>query len=204
MLDKKGFDLWAEGYDISVGLSDEDNSYPFAGYRKVLGEIYSRVMERGAKRVLDIGFGTGTLTAKLCDSGCEIYGQDFSVEMIAAAAAKMSAAKLYCGDFTKGLVPELKAQKYDAIVATYSLHHLTDNEKIEFISCLKGLLNKNGRIYIGDVAFENRDGLEKCRAEAGDEWDDDEIYFVYDEIKRSFPDCGFTVFSHCAGLLEFR
>lgn len=30
MLDNKGFDLWAEGYDKSVGLSDDDNSYPFA------------------------------------------------------------------------------------------------------------------------------------------------------------------------------
>ena len=33
MLDNKGFDLWADGYDKSVGLSDEENTYPFAGYR---------------------------------------------------------------------------------------------------------------------------------------------------------------------------
>lgn len=204
MLDSKGFDLWAEGYDISVGLSDEDDSYPFAGYKKVLGEIYSRLMARGARCVLDIGFGTGTLAAKLYEAGCEIYGQDFSAEMIAAAGRKMPGAKLHCGDFTKGLVPELRAHKYDAIVATYSLHHLTDNEKIEFIASLKNLLSENGRIYIGDVAFENRSDLEACRTEAGEEWDDEEIYFVYDELKPCFPDCEFTVLSHCAGLLEFR
>lgn len=28
MLDNKGFDLWADGYDKSVGISDEDNTYP--------------------------------------------------------------------------------------------------------------------------------------------------------------------------------
>ena len=39
MLDKKEFDLWADGYDKTVGISDEENTYPFAGYRKVLGFI---------------------------------------------------------------------------------------------------------------------------------------------------------------------
>lgn len=29
MLDHKGFDLWADGYDKTVGLSEESNIYPF-------------------------------------------------------------------------------------------------------------------------------------------------------------------------------
>ena len=28
MLDQKGFDLWADGYDASVGLSEETGTYP--------------------------------------------------------------------------------------------------------------------------------------------------------------------------------
>ena len=28
MLDNKGFDVWAEEYDTSVKLSNEDNTYP--------------------------------------------------------------------------------------------------------------------------------------------------------------------------------
>ena len=28
MLDHKGFDLWADGYDKTVGLSEESNTYP--------------------------------------------------------------------------------------------------------------------------------------------------------------------------------
>ena len=43
MLDKQGFDLWADGYDEAVGLSDEDNTYPFAGYKEVLGKIFRTV-----------------------------------------------------------------------------------------------------------------------------------------------------------------
>ena len=39
MLDNKGFDLWADGYDKTVGVSDEENAYPFAGYKDVLGTM---------------------------------------------------------------------------------------------------------------------------------------------------------------------
>jgi len=38
------------------------------------------------------------------------------------------------------------------------------------------LLNDEGCIYIGDVAFKNREALVECMDEAGDEWDDEEIY----------------------------
>lgn len=40
MLNNKGFDLWADGYDKAVGISDEENTYPFAGYKKVLGSFF--------------------------------------------------------------------------------------------------------------------------------------------------------------------
>lgn len=69
LLDNKGFDLWAEEYDRSVGLSDDDNTYPFAGYKVILDEIYHRVLTSSSKVLLDIGFGTGTLTTRLYEQG---------------------------------------------------------------------------------------------------------------------------------------
>lgn len=88
MLNHKGFDLWADGYDKSVGLSDEANTYPFAGYKKVLAAIFQTVMQTPNASVLDIGFGTVVLTAKLYEQGCTIYGQDFSSRMIELASEK--------------------------------------------------------------------------------------------------------------------
>lgn len=44
MLDNKGFDLWADGYDEAVCLSEEENSYPFAGYKGVLAGIFREIM----------------------------------------------------------------------------------------------------------------------------------------------------------------
>lgn len=202
MLDKKGFDLWADNYDMSVGISEDDGTYPFAGYKEVLNLIYNSVLLGEAKQVLDIGFGTGTLTTKLYESGCSIYGQDFSERMLELAKEKMPLAKLYQGDFTKGLVKELKEQKYDAVVATYSLHHLTDEEKVAFIKELLTLLAEGGKIYIGDVAFETRGELERCREQSGDEWDEEENYFVYEELKKEIENLVFTKISHCAGVLE--
>ena len=202
MLSSKGFDLWANDYDKSVGLSEEENSYPFAGYKNVLNLIFNDILAKQGRNVLDIGFGTGTLATKLYENGCTIWGQDFSVKMIELAQAKMENARLFCSDFSKGLVEELKSQKYDAIIATYSIHHLTDEEKIKFLKSLLLLLNENGKIYIGDVAFETREDLVKCRQVAGEDWDEDEIYCVFEEMKKHFENITFTKVSECAGILE--
>lgn len=204
MLNNQGFDLWADNYDRSVGLSDEDGTYPFAGYKTILNAIYNRVLSASGKTVLDIGFGTATLTSKLYEQGCDVYGQDFSAKMIELAQPKMPKAHLFQGDFSKGLVEPLTQVRYDAIIATYSLHHLTDSQKVSFLQSLLALLNEGGCIYIGDVAFETRAALEECKAQAGEEWDDDEIYFVYEEIKQFIPAIRFEQMSDCAGLLTLQ
>ena len=201
MLDNKGFDLWADGYDLAVGLSDEENTYPFAGYKEILGSIFQTIMEKPGAVVLDVGFGTGTLTTKLFENGCTVYGQDFSKRMIELAAEKMPDAHLYQGDFTQGLVEALQSRSYDFIVATYSLHHLTDEQKVRFLHRLLERLNENGKILIGDVAFKSRSDLEQCQRDVGAEWDDDEIYFVADEMKLAFPNLIYQPVSYCAGIL---
>lgn len=201
MLDSKGFDLWADEYDKSVGLSEEENTYPFAGYKKILGTIYKTIMEKPDPTVLDIGFGTGTLTRKLYENGCTIYGQDFSSKMIELALEKMPEAHLYKGDFTRGLVEPLKQEHYDFIVATYSIHHLTDVQKVNFLKELLDRLNDGGKILIGDVAFETLSELEKCKEESGDGWDNNEIYCVSDELRAEFTNLRFERISFCSGIL---
>ena len=201
MLDNKGFDLWANGYDESVSVSDEDNTYPFAGYKRILGRICELIMQKPNASVLDVGFGTAVLTTKLYENGCVIYGQDFSSRMIELASEKMPDAKLYQGDFAQGLVDSLKQYSYDFIVATYSMHHLSDKQKNRFINELLGHLNDDGMILIGDVAFESRDELNRCREENDDKWDDDEIYCVVEELRPEFPDLSFEKITFCSGIL---
>ena len=169
MLNNIEFDLWADGYDKTVGISDEENTYPFAGYKKVLGFIFQTIMR-------------AENATKQYERGCSINGQDFSSRMIALASEKMPNAHLYQGDFSKGLVEPLRNFRYDYIVATYSLHHLTDAQKSDFLLDLRNYLKENGKIIIGDVAFETRKDLEQCKLKAGDTWDNDEIYYVIEEL----------------------
>ena len=91
--------------------------------------------------------------------------------------------------------------RYDYIVATYSLHHLTDAQKSNFLLDLRNYLKENGKIIIGDVAFETRKDLELCKLRAGNTWDNDEIYFVVEELRKDFPALSFTQMSDCAGVL---
>ena len=45
MLNNKGFDLWAEGYDKAVGLSCEEKSYPFRLQRCVGTDISESIAQ---------------------------------------------------------------------------------------------------------------------------------------------------------------
>lgn len=111
---------------------------PSRAIRRSWTRSSTHVTAHGGGAVLDIGFGTGTLTARLYAQGCRIYGQDFSERMVQLAQEKMPDAKLYSGDFKQGLVEPLRAQRYDFILATYSLHHLTDAEKVPFLNGAAG------------------------------------------------------------------
>ena len=125
MLKEQGFDLWADGYDASVRASDESDTYPFAGYRDVLESIYQTILAGAGRKVLDIGFGTGTLTARLYAQGCEIFGQDFSAKMIETAQEKMPDAHLYPGDFSLGLAEPLQKQRLPVFTSGFRRKRLT-------------------------------------------------------------------------------
>ena len=201
MLNSTGFDLWSKDYDKTVQLSEESDEYPFAGYKDVLNTVYGEIRSAQSKTVLDIGFGTGILSKRLYDEGVEIFGVDFSAEMVNTAKEKMPDAKLFQYDFTKGLPKDLEGQRFDFIITTYAIHHLTDEEKIDFINLLKTHLNPKGKILIGDVAFETKKDMEKCAEQAGDEWDDEEFYIVAEELKKSFPLMEFKKISFCGGVI---
>jgi putative AdoMet-dependent methyltransferase len=204
MLSKQGFDLWADGYDKTVQVSEESGIYPFAGYRAILNAIFKEVMGKENARVLDIGFGTGVLTSKQYDHGHQIDGIDFSSQMIALAQPKMPDANLAEWDITNGLPEDIQAKKYDYIVSTYALHHLTDNEKGRFIQMLLPMLKEEGKILIGDIAFGTRQQLESCKHDSIEFWDDDEFYFVFDELQSMLKEeckLEFQPMSHCGGVI---
>lgn len=204
MLDNTGFDLWANDYDKSVNLSEENNEYPFAGYKDVLNYVYNQIREKDNANVLDIGFGTGILTNQLYNNGYSITGIDFSNNMIEIARMKMPQATLINWNFLNNLPNEIKKHNFDFIISTYAIHHLTDEEKINFIRLLSPLLTKTGKIILGDISFKTRDELERCKERLNEYWDKEEAYFIAEEMSRNLNNeyfCEYMKISHCAGVL---
>jgi putative AdoMet-dependent methyltransferase len=204
VLNKQGFNLWADNYDNTVQISEENNDYPFAAYKQILNVIFNEVMQKNCSKVLDIGFGTGVLTSKLYENRHQIDGLDFSPKMISIAKAKMPEAHLIEWDISKGLPSEILNNRYDSIVSTYTLHHLKDEEKVSFVFKLLSLLKEEGQILIGDISFQNREKLNICRQKNLHHWDDDEFYFVFDELKSALANvcnCKFHPISHCGGVI---
>lgn len=203
MLNKLGFDLWAGEYDQTVKVSEENDQYPFAGYKEILNTIYNEIMQKEQSNVLDIGFGTAVITAKLYENNHQIDGIDFSTKMIEIAQQKMPQANLMEWDISKGVPHFLKENTYDSILSTYALHHLTDNEKVIFIKNLLPLLKDKGKLFIGDVAFQTKEQHNACRNDSINYWDEDEFYFIYEEIApilKDFCECNFYRISHCGGI----
>ena len=64
MLEKEGFDAWAEEYDRSVRETDEASGYPFAGYDALMSWLRQEITAEGSRSCgsyLDVGIGTGKL-----------------------------------------------------------------------------------------------------------------------------------------------
>src|SRR5699024_12607356 len=106
--------------------------------------------------------------------------------------------------FSKGLPVEVEDTFFDYIISTYAMHHLEDGDKHKFIKELENHLAKDGKIIIGDIAFKTRKLLEGCKANYKEYWDDEEVYFVFDELKKSLPnrDMNFIPISHCGGIIQ--
>ena len=205
MLNKQGFDLWADNYDQTVQLSEEKNEYPFAGYKVILNNIFNEVMAKMSATVLDIGIGTGVLAKKLYDNNHQITGVDFSEKMLENTQLKMLNAQLINWDIGEGVPEALPESTYDFIISTYTLHHLTDAQKVQFIKDLSTYLKPNGQILIGDISFETQAHLQACKVKNSSHWDDDEFYFVFDEFTSTISDLfqiDYEQISECGGLFK--
>lgn len=203
MLDSTGFDNWAGEYDKSIDKFS--NGYPFEGYYTVLSYVRNLVGLSRETKILDIGIGTGLLTYELYKNGGQVYGVDFSDKMIMKAKEKMPRGTFYKYDFNHGIPDEIKNIEFDYIVSSYAIHHINDEEKINFIIELKKILKRNGKIIIADISFENKKDMEKCKEESGKFWDGEEFYFTGNEMvsRLNKEEIGskYIKISSCAGAL---
>ena len=109
--------------------------------------------DRGVRRILELGAGTGTLTKKLLERfpEAEVTALDLSTEMLAVARTKLA----FAGD--RVILREVDVSSadlgsgYDAAVSTIAFHHVPARKKAPVIAALHGALNEGGALVIGDT-----------------------------------------------------
>jgi putative AdoMet-dependent methyltransferase len=184
------FDNWANSYDESV---QSEEQFPFAGYDAVLDRILQDASPMTGMKVLDIGIGTGNLSERFLAHDCELWGVDFSEQMLSIAKDKFPHAHLVQADLLAGVHPELPAD-FPRIVSAYVFHEFKLEKKVQLIDSLaKYNLTENGCFIVGDISFNTAYDREKAHKRWQDKWDRTEHYWAADEAYRAFRDAGFAI-----------
>jgi len=105
----------------------------------------------GPLSVLELGSGTGFATERLLRRNPEarITCVDFSPEMLAAARAKPSLARVR---FVQADIrSEWPRERFDVVFTTLCLHHLTRSERREALIKTCTALRRHGRLINGDI-----------------------------------------------------
>ena len=202
------FDSWAANYDRRVTADADAEAYPFAGYDDVVAAVIEAAAIESSHLVLDVGAGTGNLTAKLVRLADEVWGTDFSEEMLVKAREKVPQAHFIRWD-VRDCWPSELPPKLDRIVSTYVFHEFDDAEKLRLLSeFARNRLSPGGCLVIGDIAFPNAEAQAACRQAATNAWDESEHYWIANRIIPQLEDAGFIVrykqISFCGGVFVLQ
>lgn len=131
------FDRTAEDYDNS-----EDGRF-VEGMYGVLGE---EILKSNGTRILDVGCGNGNLFEFLGQKSYEMFGVDFSQNMISEAKAKaIPDASFLVADAE--MLP-FKDSEFDIVVCNASFHHYIHPDAV--LQEMHRVLKDGGKLLIGD------------------------------------------------------
>lgn len=112
------YDAFAEAYSADNEVNLLNGHYERPAMLELAGDVTGR-------RILDVGCGSGPLTAALRDRGAVVSGFDLSAGMVALARARLGAdADVVVHDLAESL-PYPDAA-FDDVVASLVLHYLED------------------------------------------------------------------------------
>lgn len=107
--------------------------------------------------VLDLGIGTGYITHKILDkySKANVIAIDLSKKMMQNAENRLFAFKGQIKYIESDMIYYKPKQKFDLIIATLSIHHLTAKQKQKLYIKLSSALKPKGLFIIGDLTKGN-------------------------------------------------
>jgi len=155
-------------------------------------------------RILDLGIGTGNLAQRFLAQECEVWGADFSFEMLTQTHRKFPQIHLVKSNLLESLPVELHLP-FDRVVSAYVFHEFDLPDKINLLQrIVKNHLAPNGRIIIADVAFPTTAARQEATQRWADAWDEDEFYWAADEAIAAGEQAGlhmvYQQMSSCGGV----
>ncbi|MBE3565653.1 MAG: methyltransferase domain-containing protein [Thermogemmatispora sp.] len=124
--------------DWNAALYDAKHAFVFA-YGSSLVELLA---PRPGELILDVGCGTGHLTATIARSGAQVVGLDRSPAMIEVARQHYPDLEWRLGDIRSFLYP----RPFDAIFSNATLHWIPEAEVV--VAALARLLKPGGRLVL--------------------------------------------------------
>ena len=133
-------------------------------YEKARG-LVELLAPKAGERILDLGCGTGALTAEIAGRGAEVLGVDRSEEMIAQARKKFPALRFGVLDarelqFKLDKVGKAGGAEFDAVFSNAVLHWIPEGEEV--IAGVARALKPGGRFV---AEFGGKGNI--CRLVAG-------------------------------------
>ena len=125
----------AEKAKWDAGLYDDKHSFVW----KLAAGVLELLDAKPGERILDLGCGTGHLTAKIAETGAHVVGVDRSPEMIRQAKEKYPSLRFEVMD-----AREISLDwSFDAVFSNATLHWIKEPERV--ISAIKKSLRPGGR-----------------------------------------------------------
>lgn len=142
MVNENEQDQWAPT------LYDEKHSFVW----RLGASVIELLAPQSGERILDVGCGTGQLTAQMAESGAKVVGIDNSLAMIDEARCLFPGIEFQLADAHDFSYE----QQFDGVFSNAALHWISDPAKVA--RCISGALKANGRMAVefggqGNVRF---------------------------------------------------
>ena len=119
-----------------------------------LDMILPRLVETGARSVLDCGCGEGTPMLRIAEAGIQVWGFDFVEEMAEQSRETLTRVglqdRVWQGDITTPTTFDIARQRsgsdFDAVLAWGVLPHVSD--EVPVLKLMRGAVKVGGRVYV--------------------------------------------------------
>lgn len=148
---KKQFESEADSYDAEIRSV-------FPQYDDLCNNLVKKIFFRKKNlEILDLGIGTGYVTNKLLVKYpyARITAIDLSKKMLLNAKKRLSKYTSQIKYIEEDMIKYETNQKFDLIMGTLSIHHLTQKQKQKLFIKLYSYLESNGIFIIGDLIKGN-------------------------------------------------